>query len=332
MAKDQKASGLHLSVGSLPAVRTDDNLVYLDSEKAVDIDLINDLVNAFLTDEEIKRLLDDREVVSVKNFSDSIRCRVDIFYQKDIVSLSFYFIKQDLPPIEELVIPEALNGFMKQDYGLIVIAGPYACGKSTTIAALLEDVNKNKKKRILSLTTSVEYIFTNKSSIIEQRQVGKDAKNFVDGLFNAMHQDMDIIHISEIKKDFNEAIPLIIDIASGNALVILEMNANSSEAVVEKLLNAAKEVMSEEAAYYAIADVLLGVVIQNLIPKVGGGRIMANEVLVVNPTVKALIREEKIVQIESVIQTSKKEGMVSMEKSIQQYIDEGKVSPDWQAN
>ncbi|MDD5295169.1 MAG: ATPase, T2SS/T4P/T4SS family, partial [Patescibacteria group bacterium] len=211
---------------------------------------------------------------------------------------------------------------------LLIVAGPNDSGKTSTAAAFIEDINKREKRYIITLEDPIEYLFINKKSIIEQRQIGRDVKSYVAGLKHCLDEDVDLVFIDEIKKEFVAALPFILQLAAGNSLVVLEMNAANSIRVIEKILDAAKTTISPEAARFSLADVLVGIVTQKLIPRLGGGLVLASEILIVNSAVKSLIREGKIYQIESIIQTSREEGMISIEKAVEELVKRGEVSPE----
>jgi len=319
------ASSLHLSVGSPPVVRVDDKLSPLENEGIITVEILNKIIDSFLEEDEAKRLKEDKEIVVVKVFGGNFRFRVNIFYQKDLPSLSFNYIVTAVRGLADLPFPKQLKEKINLNSGLLVVAGPNDSGKTATAAAFLEEVNKNEKKYIITLENPIEYLFVNKKSIIEQRQIGRDVKSYVVGLKHCLEEDVDLVYIDEIKKEFDEAIPYILQLAAGNSLVILEMNAANSMRVIEKIFDSAKTKISPEAARFSLADVLVGVITQKLIPRLGGGLVMAYEILLVNSAIKSLIREGRIYQAESIMQTSREEGMISMEKSIDELVKSGVI-------
>lgn len=324
MAK-KGASSLHLSVGSSPVVRIDDKLSSLENEGIITAEILEKISGSFLEEGEFKSLKEDREIVVVKTFGGNFRFRVNVFYQKDLLSLSFNFISTAVRGLADLPLPRQLKEKINLNSGLMIVAGPNDSGKTSTAIAFLEEVNKNEKRYIITLENPIEYLFVNKKSVIEQRQIGRDVNSYVDGLRHCLEEDVDIVYIDEIKKEFDDAIPFILQLAAGNSLVILEMNAANSVRVIEKIFDSAKTKISFEAARFSLADVLVGIITQKLIPRLGGGLAMASEILLVNSAIKSLIREGRIYQIESIIQTSREEGMISMEKSIDELVKKGDI-------
>jgi len=324
MAK-KNASDLHLTVGSLPMMRIDNQLVAAEGENIVTSDILNKIISSFISQEEMAKFKEDKEVVLVKNLAGNFRFRISIFYQKDLPSLSFHYIPAKPKSLIDLNLPQVLNNFTKLNSGLFVIAGPHGSGKTTTAAAFIEEVNKVSSKYIITIEDPIEYLFINKKSIIEQRQVGSDVKSVVAGLHACFDEDVDLVYINKINKEFELAMPLILELAAGNCLVILEINTDSSIGTIEKILNAIETKVNQEAARYSLADVLFSILVQRLIPRRGGGLALAAEVLLVNSAVKSLIREGKIYQLESVMQTSRKEGMISMDKALEELVEAGEV-------
>ncbi len=321
----KNASTVHFSVGGVPVLRIDDRLVPMDNENILAAEIIEKIADSFLSDDEKKKLEGEKEIILVKNFAGSFRFLIKIFYQKDLLSLSFRNIPAIIKNPNELNLPKVLNSIINLDSGLFIIAGPQLSGKTTTAAALVEEVNKSKGKRILTVENPIEFLFVGKKSIIEQRQVGKDVKSFALGIENCIDEDADLVYLSELKEDFDSVLPLVLDLASGNALVLLELNTENTIRVVEKMLNSLEKKMNSEAARYSLADTLSGIIVQRLLPRMGGGMVPATEVLIANSAVKSLIREGRIYQLESIIQTSRKEGMISMGKSIEELTKTGEI-------
>lgn len=319
------ASDLHLSVGSLPMIRINDQLTPMEGEQIITTETLNKIIESIITQEEAPKLKENREIVIVKEFAGSFRFRINIFYQKDLPTLSFHYIPGTLKTLDNLKVPKVIYEFLKLDTGLIIIAGSYNSGKSTTAAAFVEEVNKTMSKYIITIEDPIEHLFVNKKSIIEQRQVGRDVKSITAGIDYCLNEDVDLVYIGEIKREFASAMPLILELAAGNCLVVMEMNADSSVRLIEKTLGSMGTKLSIEAVRYSVADVLVGIIVQKLFSRYGGGSAVAAEVLLVNPAVKSLIREGKIYQLESAMQTFRQEGMISMDKAIEELIASGEV-------
>lgn len=324
-AAKKNASDLHLTVGSLPMVRINGQLIIMDGKSIITSETINKIINSFINEEEMVKFKKDKEIVLVKNLANNFRFRINVFYQKGLPSLSFHYIPANPKNLNDLKSLRILENFAKLSSGLLVIAGSYGSGKTATAAALIEEINKNSNKYIITIEDPIEYLFINKKSIIEQRQIGSDVQSVVAGLFHCFNEDVDLVYLGEINKEFKSAIPLILELAAGNCLVILEVNTDNALGTIEKILNALESKVNQEAARYSLADVLFGVIAQKLVPRRGGGLILAAEILLANSAVKSLIREGKIYQLESVIQLSRKEGMISMRKALEELVQAGEV-------
>lgn len=327
-AAKRNASSMHLNVGSQPALRVDNRIVLLKEENIITAEVIDKIISAFLSEEERNGLKENREIITVKDIAGGFRFRVNVFYQKNLPSAAFNYIPAEIKGLAQLKIPAALKDIIKLRAGLFIIAGSYGSGKTTTAASLIEEINKNYKKNIVTIENPIEFLFAGKESIISQRQIGRDAKSVAQALEHCLEEDADLVYVGEMKNSLAEAAPKILELASGNCLVICEINSNSSIMAIEKILNAAIKHLPPEAARYCLADVLAGVITQRLIPKVGGGLALAAELMFASGAVKSLIREGKIYQLESVIQTSKREGMISMSKALEELIRAGEIKKE----
>lgn len=327
-AAKKNSSSLHLAVGSLPMMRIDNELVPAENEDIISTEILEKIISSLITEEEKEKLKTDKEIVLVKDSASGFRFRVNIYYQKNLLAVSLHYISSVVKSLGELKFPKEINNLIKLNSGLIIVAGPHSSGKSATAASLVEDINKNFKKNIITIEDPIEFLFVGKKSMISQRQVGRDVKSVVAGMEYCLDEDADIVYLAEIKKDFDKVVPLILELAAGNSLVIMEMNANSSIRALEKVLNSFSDKVSPEAARFNLADVLSAVIVQRLLPKRGGGLALAAEILFASGSVKSLIREGKIYQLESVIQTSKREGMVSMDRAVEELVAGGEVKKE----
>lgn len=321
----KSASGLHLSVGSAPLLRVYGRLIADEGEEVLIKDDLEKIIHSFLLPEELEALAEKKELLLVRDFGENFRFRISVFYQKDSPALSLSYISPEIMDLDSLGFPAAFKNNLLNATGLLLVAGPPASGKSSTIASLIEKINKEKRKYIITLEDPIEKIFVNKKSLIDQRQVGRDVNNFLDGLRHCLEEDVDLVYLSEIRTDFESALPHILELASGNTLVILEINAENSIRALEKISNANCPNLSQESARFLLADVFFASIAQRLIPNRGNGLSLALEVLLPNFAAKALIREGNTYQLENIIQNSSEEGMVSMEKSIKNLVLSGQV-------
>jgi len=326
MAK-RGASDLHLTVGSTPVMRINNQLVAVAGEEIITSELLAKAIDTIIGPEEAVKLKENREITLVKNLAGNFRFRLNIFYQRDLLSLTFHYIPNILKTLADLKLPKILQTYINAQAGLLIFGGPYGSGKTTTAASFIEEINRSSNKNIITIEDPIEYLFVSKKSIIMQRQIGRDVKSYFQGLEYCLNEDVDLVYVSEMKReeDFNASIPLILELASGNSLVVLEINTDSSIRALERVLTAAGKTLSPEAARYNLVDNLLAVIVQRLIPRRGGGLALAAEILLNNSAVKSLIREGKIYQLESIMQTSRKEGMISLAKSLEELVKSGEI-------
>jgi len=321
----KNAQSVHIVAGSYPIIRLDNSLFELEGESIASVEMIEKILTSFLNEEEKAAFRHNKEIVVMKTFAGSFRFRVGIFLQKGLPSLSFHYIPEKIMAGDELGLPPILQNLVKLNSGLFVITGSRQSGKTATAAALIEEVNKTAKKRIITIENPIEYMFISKKSLIEQRQVGRDVASIEQGIVHAQEEGADCVYIGEARESADSFAARMLELAAGNALVIYETNSDNSKRVLEKIIAAAGKSSTLEAARYALSDVLVGVISQRLFPRRGGGLALAAEVLLVNSPVKALIREGKVSQLESIMQTSRREGMISLEKAIEELVANGVV-------
>lgn len=322
------SAGAHLAVGSAPMLREGDKLFPMGQEEILTEEKIQNVLEDVLSQEEMAELKEKKEIVVVKNFFDKFRFRVNIFYQKNFPTLAFHYISDNITDWSELGLPEPSKQVIKFNAGLVIVTGPNNSGKSSTAASMIEKINQEERRYIVTLEKPVERLFVNKKSVINQRQVGRDARSYKEGLLNCLDEDVDVVYIGGMKEEFEANLHLMLDLAAGNCLVVLEMDTKNSIRTIEKILNIMQKKKSTESSCYMLADTLLAIFAQKLIPNKQEGLSLAAEVLLVNSSVKSMIRDNKIYQLENVMQNFMDEGMISMTKSIRELINDGKVEPE----
>jgi twitching motility protein PilT len=321
----KNGSGLHLSAGSVPLLRIYGRLSEGEGGEVLKKEDLEKITRSFLSPEELAVLAEKKDLTLVKDFGDNFRFRINVFWQKGSPALSLSYISEEIIDLDNLGFPASFKKNLLNAAGLLIIAGPPASGKTSTMASIVDKINKEKRKYVIALEDPIEKIFVNRKSLIDQRQVGRDVNTFLDGLRHCLEEDVDIVYVDEIRNDFEQALPLILELASGNTLVILEMNAENSIRALEKILNTGTRSLSQESVRFMVADVLFGVIAQRLIPNRENGLSLAIEILLSNFAVKSLIREGNIYQLESIMQNSAEEGMISMDKSIKDLVLSGEV-------
>lgn len=326
-AAKKKARSLYLAVSSYPVFRVENSLIPWE-EEFLDKEKIEKIIESFLSQEELESLRKNRELIVVKEFVNNLSFRVNIFYQRDFPSVTFHYISPKIRDLKSLDLPPNFIELTDYNSGLLVITGPNNSGKTSTVASIIKEINQNKEKYIVTLEELVERQFVNEKSIINQREVGRDVKTYEEGLINCLEEDVDLVYVGEMREEFDSALPYLLELSAGNCLVIMEMDSEYSVRAIEKILNALEKTRPRESATYFLADVLIGVLAQKLLPNKKKELSLAIELLLINNPVKSLIRDNNIYQINHIIQNYVDEGMISMKKSIQDLISQDLVDPE----
>lgn len=322
LAAEYNASDLHLSVGNPPTVRVEGELIPLREEKVITPDFLEKISLFFLNEKQREILQREREIILAYDFQNRIRFKVNIFYQESYLSASLRLIPYTIKTLKELGLPKAVENFTQLKKGLVIICGPFGSGRTSTLAAIISEINNSRNEHILTVEKPIEFIFTDNKSIIEQREVGSDALSFEQAVNSATQEDLDIIMVSDLKS--KEVIRGCLDLAERGSLVIAAIDTESVIKTIEKIINSF-EPKEQNQVKVQLSDVLEGIIAQRLVPKVGGGRILVTEVLVTNSAVHSIIREGNIYQLNSILATSRDEGMLSLDQALTELVKTGEI-------
>lgn len=325
LVAQQNASDLHLVVGRYPTLRVDGRLYPITREKMLETNDTKALTNALMGDDDKQRLLDVGQVDFSYNFEDKARFRVNVFFQKGYVSAAMRLITQRIRTLEELNMPTSLYSFTKYSQGLVLVTGPVGHGKSTTLAALIDHINHNEDKHIITVEDPIEYVYEQDRCIINQREVGQDAKDFTGALKAIFREDANVILLGELRD--LETISVAVTAAETGHLIFATLHTNDASQTVDRIIDVFPAHQQNQIRSQ-LASVLLGVMSQRLVPQVGGGRTPALEIMFKNNAIENLIRENKSYQIDNVIETSFNEGMISLDKSLSQLVQRGVITID----
>ena len=321
----RKASDLHLTAGVPPELRIDGSITPTEYEVLTPERCIA-LAYSVLSDEQRKRFETTKELdfsFGVKGLS---RFRANVYLQRGVVSMAVRMIPYDIIPLDKLGLPQIVKDFTTRQKGLVLITGPTGSGKSTTLAAMLDRINSTRQAHIMTIEDPVEYIHHHKKCIVNQREVGADTASFPTALKYVLRQDPDIILIGEMRD--LETIEAALTIAETGHLVFATLHTNSTYEAVNRIVDVfpadqQKQILTQ------LAFTLEGVVTQQLIPRSRGtGRILAAEVLVCTPAIKAVIREAKVHQIYSLMQAGQKYGMQTMNQALLQAVLDKQITPE----
>ncbi|MBI4175018.1 type IV pilus twitching motility protein PilT [Candidatus Berkelbacteria bacterium] len=323
-AVSRNASDLHLTVGVVPSLRIDGRLVPIADHPVVDQEQAIALIEPLLQPAQLERLKEARELDFSLSYG-AARVRANVYYQKGSLAASLRFIPRTIRTIQELGLPPIVEKFIQAGQGLVVITGPTGHGKSTTLAGMIELINTTRPDHIITIEDPIEYLFDHKKSIISQREVGFDTHSFGRALRAALREDPNVILVGEMRD--LETIETAITIAETGHLVLTTLHTNSAGQTPDRIIDVFPPHQQRQIRMQ-LANVLLGVVSQRLLPKTAGGRIVACEVMVANNAIRNLIREGKTHQIDNIIHTSAAEGMIGLDKVLAELVSKGDVSLD----
>ncbi|MFA7133049.1 MAG: PilT/PilU family type 4a pilus ATPase [Bacteroidales bacterium] len=323
LAAQQGASDLHLGVGKHPTVRIDGNLVPISNEAILTPEMTAGLIGALLTEEQQDKLISEREIDFAFAFENKIRFRVNVYFQKGYLSAALRLIPVHIRTIEELGLPSILHEFTKYQQGFFLVVGPAGHGKTTTLAALIDEINHKRMEHIITIEEPIEYTFSQDRALIDQREVGTDTVSFHRGLRSVLRQDPDVIMIGEMRDP--ESISIALTAAETGHLVFSTLHTNSASQTIDRIVDSFPGAQQSQISSQ-LATTLIGIVSERLIPRISGGRIPACEIMFANSAIKNLIREKKSYQIDLVIETSVQEGMVSLNRSLMELVRKREIS------
>jgi len=323
LAAQQGASDLHLSVGKHPTVRIDGNLVPVSNEPILTPEMTAGLISALLSPEQEEKLIKEKEIDFAFSYENKIRFRINVYFQRGYLSAALRLISTHIRTVEELNLPPILHDFSKYNQGFVLVVGPAGHGKTTTLAALIDEINHKRMDHIITIEDPIEYTFVQDRSLIDQREVGGDTLSFNRGLKSVLRQDPDVVMIGEMRDP--ESISIALTAAETGHLVFSTLHTNSSSQTIDRIIDSFPASQQNQVRSQ-LASTLLGIVSERLIPRISGGRIPACEIMFANSAVKNLIREAKTYQIDLVIETSTQEGMSSLNRALIDLVRKREIS------
>ena len=319
----QGASDLHIGVGRRPTLRIDGVLIPLQKEQILTPEISEGLILSLLTEEQKKIFYQERQFDFSYSFEDKARFRVNVYFQRGFMAAALRLIPAQIKTIEELKLPPVLHDFAKLNQGFILVVGPAGHGKSTTLAAVVDEINHDRTDHIISIEDPIEYLFVQDRAIISQREVGSDIANFHKGLHSILRQDPDVIMVGEMRDP--ETIATAMTASETGHLVFSTLHTNSASQTIDRIIDSFPADQQGQVTSQ-LAATLVGIISERLIPKIDGGRVPACEIMLVNPAIRNLIRERKVFQIDLVIETSLQEGMLSLNRSLVNLVKKKEIS------
>ena len=319
-----KASDLHITVGTPPAIRVNGEVVRLDQYGALDSEQTQQLLYRVLSSEQQKQLEIKRQIDFAHSVPGVARFRVNVYFQRESLGGAFRVIPEEIKTLEELGLPASLHALAELPRGLVLVTGPTGSGKSTTLASVIDEVNRTRAEHILTIEDPIEFLHRHKRCIVNQREIGPDATSFGEALRAALRQDPDVILVGEMRD--LETISTALTAAETGHLVFGTLHTQSAPSTIDRIIDVFPAEQQEQIRIQ-LASSLQGVVTQALIPTADGlGRVPALEVLLPDDAVRNLIRQGKVEQVYSVMQTNTSRGMQTMEQSLADLIQRGVIT------
>lgn len=319
----RSASDLHLLVGIPPMLRIDGNLGEMPNLPPISDEEMDAYISAILPPEQKELLLVNKEVDFSFSFGNDARFRVNAYYERGHMACALRFLPTAIPAIEELHLPKIAHTLATLKQGFVLVVGPTGHGKSTTIASMLNEINLQRPVHILTIEDPIEYVFPKARSIVSQREMHLDTHSWDLALRSALREDPDVVFIGEMR-DY-ETISAALTVAETGHLVFATLHTNNAAQTVDRIVDVFPE-SSKSQARLQLSNTLEAIISQRLLPKIGSGRIPANEIMVATPAIRNIIREGKSHLIDNVIQTSAEMGMISLEFSLAELVAAGQIS------
>ncbi len=316
------ATRLHLEAGSKPVMRVDQKLIPLENNDVVNTEFLEDISKILLNEEQLKQLKQDKSFITTYSFEGRVRFKIHIFYQKNNLAFIFTYIPAVISSPITIGLTSQFVKLLEQKAGLLVISGFEGAGRTTTVLSLLNYINTNQSKYIITLENPIEYILTSQKSIIEQREVGRDVDDYLTGINFIQDSDADIVFIAEVN-DY-QVLQAIFKLIIGGRLIIVITPAASAADTISYLVNLAPQEETSKVRQF-LSTYLLGVAVQQLIARRGGGQVNVSEILLVNAPAASLIKSGNYSQLASVMQSSREEGMQSLDQVLLELLKTGEV-------
>ena len=321
---EMRASDLHLTSGSHPAVRVHGSIELLEDFPVLDPDTVRQLIYRITTTEQQKHLELARQLDFAYGVRGLARFRVNSYYQRESLAAAFRLIPTEIKSVEELGLPASLHELTSKPRGLVLVTGPTGSGKSTTLASMLDEINSSRPDHIITIEDPIVFLHKHKRCIVNQREIGHDATGFADALRGALRQDPDVILVGEMRD--LETIGTALTAAETGHLVFGTLHTQSAPSTIDRIIDVFPAEQQDQVRMQ-LANSLHGIVTQTLMPKADGtGRVCALEILFLDDAIRNLIRQGKIEQVYSYMQTGTRRGMQTMEQSLTDLVSRRLVS------
>ncbi len=317
-------SDLHISVGRYPAIRVSGQLIFLVRQEVLTKESVTGILGAMLTEQKMKAFTENQEIDFAYDFQGKARLRGNAYIQKGNIAIALRLIP-NVKTLDELRLPKVLEEFARKKQGFFLIVGPVGQGKSTTMSALINMINNERSEHIVTIEDPIEYVFEAKHSVIDQREVGIDTKEFNTALKSVFREDVNVIMVGEMRSP--ETISTAVTAAETGHLVFSTLHTNNASQTIDRIIDAFPAGQQDQIRIQ-LSNSLIGIFSQRLIPRISGGLVPAYELLINNNAVSNLIREKRTHEIDVVIETGFESGMVDMNRCLVDLVRQGEVSMD----
>lgn len=317
------ASDLHFSTGAHPTIRVAGSLTPMLKEEVLTADDTLGFAKELLNEEQTKRFLSDREIDFAYENEDGTRFRGNAFFQRGAVGIALRLIPKQIRTVKDLNLPDIVESFARKTQGFFLVVGPVGQGKTTTLASLIELINTERMEHIVTIEDPIEYVFEPKQSLIDQREVRLDTKDFSTALVSAFRQDVDVILVGEMRGP--ETMSAAVTAAETGHLVFSTLHTNNAAQTIDRIIDTFPGTQQDQIRLQ-LASSLAGIFSQRLVPRISGGLIPAYELLINNKAVSNLIREKRTHEINTVIETGSADGMIDMNRSLAELVARGEIS------
>jgi twitching motility protein PilT len=321
----QDASDLHISEGRQPIIRVGGDLIPLVDFDILDKNETKNLLYSMLEDKFVKIFEEKQELDFAYSYGDGDRFRGNAFVQQGKVGFVMRLIPKYIKSLDELNMPPVLESFARKKQGFFLVVGPVGQGKSTTLASMIEMINQERAEHIITIENPIEYVYEQKKSIIDQREVGLDTETFESGLIGTFRQDVDVILVGEMRS--KETISAAVTAAETGHLVFSTLHTNNASQTVDRIIDSFPAEQQDQIRLQ-LSSSLIGIFSQRLIPRIAGGMIPAYELLINNNAVANLIREKRTHEIDTVIETSSEKGMIDMNRTLADLVRRGEITAE----
>ncbi|MEN9921578.1 MAG: hypothetical protein RLZZ517_556 [Candidatus Parcubacteria bacterium] len=322
---NQNGSDLHFSEGRYPTIRVNGELIPLLSSKVLDKQDTLEILKEVVSTERLSNFEKELELNFAYEYKEGHRFRGNAFVQQGKVGVVLRLISNKIPTLEELNLPSMLYDFARKKQGFFLVVGPVGQGKSTTLASMIEQVNQERAEHIITIEEPIEYVYTQKKSIIDQREVPIDTKDFYSGLIGTLRQDVDVILVGEMRD--KETIQAAVTAAETGHLVFSTLHTNNAAQTIDRIIDSFPAGQQDQIRTQ-LASSLLGIFSQRLIPRISGGMIPAYELLINNSAISNLIREKRTHEIDTVVETGRDMGMIDMNRTLAELVRRGEITPE----